>query len=127
MQVAKHGCMARNVLGDELIECSADPVTGFFRNGKCDTCGDDVGMHTVCVKMTDAFLEFSASRGNDLSTSMPEYKFPGLQAGDFWCLCLGRWIEAFEAGVAPQVRLAATHASALEFIDLDVLESYAAD
>jgi len=119
--------MARNVLGGELIECSVDPVTGFFRTGKCDTCGDDRGMHTICAEMTDAFLEFSESQGNDLSTPMPEYHFPGLKAGDFWCLCLGRWLEAYEAGVAPRVKLAATHASALEFIDLEDLQRFASE
>lgn len=117
--------MARNVLGDELIPCSVDPMTGFFRTGTCDTCGDDRGMHTICAQMTDAFLEFSAARGNDLSTAMPNYGFPGLVSGDFWCLCLGRWLEAYEAGLAPKVKLEATHASALEFIDLEVLRAYA--
>lgn len=117
--------MAANVLGTELITCSADPVTGFFRTGTCDTCGDDAGMHTICAQMTDAFLKFSAAQGNDLSTPVPEYHFPGLKAGDFWCLCLGRWVEAHEAGVAPRIRLEATHASVLEFVDLDVLKSYA--
>ncbi len=119
--------MARNVLGDELIPCSVDPVTGFFRNGLCETCREDEGMHTVCAQMTDAFLDFSAAHGNDLKTPMPQYQFPGLQAGDFWCLCLGRWVEAYRSGVAPKVKLAATHASVLEFIDLSVLQDYAAD
>lgn len=119
--------MARNVLGDELIPCSVDPVTGFFRNGLCETCREDEGMHTVCAQMTEAFLQFSAARGNDLQTPMPQYQFPGLQEGDFWCLCLGRWVEAYRAGVAPKVKLAATHASVLEFIDLAVLQEYAVD
>ncbi|MFT6059607.1 MAG: hypothetical protein ACJAU9_000412 [Lentimonas sp.] len=119
--------MARNVLGGELIECSSDPMTGFYRNGKCDTCGEDQGMHTVCVQVTDAFLEFTAARGNDLSTPLLEYGFPGLQSGDFWCLCMGRWIEAFEAGVAPKLRLVATHASALEFVDMEVMQAHACD
>ena len=117
--------MARNVLGDELIPCSEDPVTGFFRNGLCETCREDGGMHTVCARVTTEFLEFSAARGNDLSTPMPEYHFPGLNDGDFWCLCLGRWVEAHKVGVAPGVKLEATHASALEFIDLAVLKDYA--
>ena len=117
--------MARNVIGSDLIVCSADPVTGFFRTGLCDTCGDDRGMHTVCAQMTDDFLEFSASRGNDLSTPMPAARFPGLKSGDFWCLCLGRWLESYEAGVAPKVKLEATHASALEFVDMEVLRAFA--
>lgn len=119
--------MARNVLGEDLMTCSADPVTGFFRNGLCDTCRDDQGMHTVCAEMTDDFLEFSASRGNDLSAPVPAYNFPGLKAGDFWCLCLMRWVEAHEAGVAPKVKLKATHASVLEFVDLSTLRRYAVD
>lgn len=117
--------MARNVLGTDLIACSKDPMTGFFRTGLCDTCAEDGGQHTVCALMTDEFLEFSRSRGNDLSTPFPEYGFPGLKAGDFWCLCRGRWEEAHAAGVAPRIRLEATHASVLEYIDLDVLKSYA--
>ncbi len=117
--------MARNVLGTDLEVCSADPVTGFFRNGKCDTCGDDVGMHTVCAEMTAGFLAFSRSRGNDLSTPVPASGFPGLEPGDFWCICLGRWIEAHEARAAPKIKLTATHASVLEFADLAVLKKYA--
>lgn len=117
--------MAKNVLGGELLVCSADPRTGFFRNGKCDTCGEDEGMHTVCVEMTDEFLEFSREQGNDLSTPIPEYGFPGLQAGDFWCLCLTRWIQAYHAGMAPRIKLEATHASAVEFIDMEHLKAYA--
>lgn len=117
--------MAKNVLGGDLIVCSADPVTGFFRTGKCDTCGEDAGMHTVCVELTSEFLEFSRERGNDLSTPMPEAGFPGLQPGDFWCLCMSRWIEAFHAGKAPRVKLEATHASVVEFIDLHHLQAHA--
>jgi uncharacterized protein (DUF2237 family) len=116
--------MARNVLGGELISCSMDPVTGFFRNGLCDTCGEDRGMHTICALMTDEFLDFSAERGNDLISAVPGYNFPGLNAGDFWCLCLNRWLEAKEAGVAPQIKLEATHASALEFVDLETLRAH---
>lgn len=116
--------MARNVLGTDLIACSSDPLTGFFRNGLCDTCGDDRGMHTICAEMTAEFLEFSRQRGNDLTTPMPQYQFPGLQPGDFWCLCLGRWVEAYHAGCAPRVKLQATHASVLEFIDLEILSRY---
>lgn len=117
--------MAQNVLGADLMVCSADPMTGFFRNGLCETCREDRGMHTVCAQVTTEFLEFSAARGNDLSAPMLEYGFPGLKEGDFWCLCLGRWIEAYQAGVAPKVKLEATHASALEFIDLELLRDYA--
>ena len=116
--------MANNVLGTSLLTCSNNPLTGFFRNGLCDTCADDQGMHTVCARMTDAFLEFSAKQGNDLRTPMPAYNFPGLKAGDYWCLCLLRWLEAHEAGRAPNVKLEATHASALEFVDLDLLKGY---
>lgn len=117
--------MAKNVLGDPLVACSLDPVTGFFRNGKCDTRMDDEGMHTICVLMTEEFLTFSRTHGNDLSTPLPEFGFPGLKAGDYWCLCLSRWIQAYHADMAPQVRLEATHASVLEFIDLARLQDYA--
>jgi len=117
--------MAKNVLGGDLIPCSMDPLTGFFRNGKCDTRADDQGMHTVCVLMTDEFLEFSREHGNDLSTPLPEYGFPGLVGGDYWCLCLSRWIQAYEAGMAPQIRLEATHASVLEFVEMGRLQEYA--
>lgn len=117
--------MARNVLGTELMTCSVAPMTGYYRTGKCDTCADDRGMHTVCAKMTQAFLEFSYEAGNNLITPMPEFGFPGLKTGDFWCICLGRWQEAYEAGVAPPIKLEATHASALEFIDRSILEEYA--
>ena len=117
--------MARNILGTELIVCSIDPMTGFYRNGTCDTCGDDAGQHSICAQMTESFLEFSASRGNDLMTPMPDCKFPGLKAGDFWCVCLGRWIEAHEAGVAPKIKLEATHASVSEFVDMETLKDYA--
>lgn len=117
--------MALNVLGTELITCSESPMTGYFRNGKCDTCSDDRGMHTICVQVTDSFLEFSAERGNDLSTPMPEYHFPGLVEGDFWCLCLPRWIEAYKEGLAPRVKLEATHISVTEFVDIEVLKASA--
>ena len=116
--------MASNVLGGNLLICSGEPMTGFFRTGHCDTCGDDEGMHTICARMTDDFLEFSREQGNDLSTPVPEYRFPGLKAGDFWCLCLGRWLEAYQAGSAPLVKLESTHASVLEFIDLDILKAH---
>ncbi|MEY2725185.1 MAG: hypothetical protein RLZZ458_1052 [Planctomycetota bacterium] len=119
--------MAKNVFGGDLVVCSADPLTGFFRNGKCDTCGEDTGMHTVCAEMTEEFLRFSRRVGNDLSTPMPQWRFPGLQPGDRWCLCLPRWLQALEAGVAPRLYLKATHMSAIEHIPMEVLLEYAAD
>ena len=119
--------MAKNVLGGDLEDCSRDPMTGFFRNGKCDTCGDDQGMHTVCAEMTDEFLEYSRSVGNDLSTPIPMYDFPGLKAGDRWCLCLPRWIEAYHADMAPRIYLEATHMSVIEFVSMETLEEYAVE
>lgn len=119
--------MAKNVLGTDLEDCSCDPMTGFFRDGKCNTCGDDAGMHTVCVVMTEEFLEFSKSRGNDLSTPIPMYDFPGLKEGDHWCLCLPRWLEALEYDMAPQLVLKATHMSAIEHIDMEIMKAYAID
>jgi uncharacterized protein (DUF2237 family) len=119
--------MAKNVFGDDLLVCSADPMTGFFRTGKCETCGEDTGMHTVCVEMTAEFLAFSRQAGNDLSTPQPEYRFPGLQPGDRWCLCMPRWLQALEAGMAPRLYLKATHMSVIEHISMDVLLEYAVD
>ncbi|MBD3673716.1 MAG: DUF2237 domain-containing protein [Planctomycetaceae bacterium] len=119
--------MAKNVLGSDLDDCSCDPMTGFFRDGKCNTCGDDAGMHTVCAVMTEDFLEFSKSRGNDLSTPIPMYDFPGLKEGDRWCLCLPRWLEALEHDMAPQIVLKATHMSAIEHISLETMKDYAVD
>ncbi len=116
-----------NVLGDPLEPCSSDPLTGWYRNGCCETGGDDTGVHTVCAIMTDEFLAFSKAAGNDLSTPMPHYGFPGLKAGDQWCLCASRWQEAFEAGKAPKVRLQSTHALTLEFVRLDDLKKFAVD
>lgn len=107
------------------MTCSEDPLTGFFRNGKCDTRADDQGMHTVCVLVTDEFLTFSRNHGNDLSTPVPEFGFPGLKGGDYWCLCLSRWIQAYENDMAPRVKLESTHASVLEFIELERLQEYA--
>ena len=114
-----------NVLGGPLQECSRDPMTGFFRNGACDTCAEDQGSHTVCAVMTAEFLAFSKYVGNDLSTPRPEYGFPGLKPGDHWCLCAGRFLQAHEDGVAPKVNLAATHARALDVVPLDVLRENA--
>lgn len=116
-----------NVFGEPLALCSMNPLTGFFRNGNCITGPLDEGRHTVCAEMTDAFLAFSKSRGNDLSTPMPEYAFPGLKAGDRWCLVALRWVEALEAGMAPRVVLKATHQSVLNYVEIDVLRKYALD
>jgi hypothetical protein len=118
---------ANNVLGEPLEPCSFDPVTGWFRDGCCNTGPGDRGLHLVCVQATAEFLEFSMLAGNDLSTPVPEYEFPGLEPGDRWCLCVTRWKEALEAGCAPPVILAATHISALEFVTLEELEEYAVD
>jgi uncharacterized protein (DUF2237 family) len=118
---------SRNVLGGVLENCSLKPMTGFFRNGCCDTGAEDVGSHTVCVVMTAEFLAFSKSRGNDLSTPMPDYGFPGLVAGDRWCLCAPRWQEAHEAKSAPRVVLRATHEGALQYCELADLKRYAID
>lgn len=118
---------AKNVLGSELQPCCMSPRTGFFRNGKCETGPDDFGLHLVCAQMTEDFLEFSYEAGNDLSTPNPDYEFPGLTPDNRWCLCVERWKEALEAGVAPPVVLAATHMSALEFVDLEDLVKHALD
>jgi len=115
----------QNVLGGILQPCSTDPMTGFFRDGCCRTGSDDLGSHTVCVRMTDEFLRFSRLRGNDLSTPVPEFGFPGLKAGDQWCLCAARWREAFDAGCPPNVVLEATHSRALEICRLDDLRAHA--
>jgi len=114
-----------NVHGTVLAPCSADPLTGFFRNGACDTCTADHGSHTVCAVMTAEFLALSKYLGNDLSTPRPEYRFPGLKPGDQWCLCAGRFLQAHEEGAAPRVRLSSTHLRALEVVPLEVLERYA--
>jgi len=118
---------SRNVLGEPLESCSIDPVTGFFRNGCCDTSAEDTGSHTVCVVMTADFLAFSKARGNDLSTPMPQWGFPGLKPGARWCLCAPRWQEAFAAGKAPRVVLRATHEGALEYCALADLKRFAID
>lgn len=117
--------MAKNVLGTDLQSCSTDPMTGFYRDGCCNTGGDDAGVHTVCAVVTDEFLEFSKAAGNDLSTPMPQFGFPGLRDGDQWCLCAPRWQEAFEAGAAPKVVLEATHVQTLEWCTLSDLEAHA--
>jgi uncharacterized protein len=116
-----------NVLGTPLADCSKNPMTGFFRNGCCDTSAEDEGSHTVCVVLTAEFLAFSQGCGNDLSTPHPEYGFPGLKPGNRWCLCAPRYAEALAAGRAPKVVLAATHAAALEYVSLADLKKHAAD
>ncbi len=116
-----------NVLGGPLELCSTDPMTGFFRNGACDTCAQDAGSHTVCAVLTAEFLAFSKYVGNDLSTPRPEFGFPGLNPGDGWCLCAGRFLQAHDEGCAPQVNLAATHIKALEIVPIDVLQEYSWD
>ena len=117
--------MARNVLGNDLEPCCYEPLTGYYRDGFCHTGAGDSGIHTVCAVMSDAFLKFSREQGNDLSTPRPEYEFPGLTAGDRWCLCASRWKEAYDAGMAPKVVLESTHASTLEFASIEELTSCA--
>ncbi len=116
-----------NVFGETLLPCSEDPLTGFFRDGCCNTRDDDIGSHTVCVEVTQDFLEYSRFRGNDLSTPHPEFGFPGLQPGDRWCLCAARWLEAYQQEMAPRVFLRRTHLKALDIIPLGVLKSFAVD
>ncbi|MEM7196424.1 MAG: DUF2237 domain-containing protein [Pseudomonadota bacterium] len=116
-----------NVFDEPLQSCSEDPITGFMRNGCCETGPGDVGSHTICVKITDEFLHFSKSKGNNLIDPIPEFGFPGLKAGDQWCVCAARWKEAFEAGVAPRVFLQSTHKGALETVDLRDLSNLALD
>ena len=116
-----------NVLGTELQPCSTRPMTGFFRNGACDTCPEDHGSHTVCAVMTAEFLAWSKYVGNDLSTPRPEWGFPGLQPGDAWCMVAGRFLQAHDEGCAPSLHLGATHARALDVIPLEILEAHALD
>jgi len=118
---------AQNVLGEPLETCSLEPMTGFMRNGECDTGPEDLGSHTVCARVTAEFLEYSKSRGNDLMTPVPEFDFPGLKPGDRWCLCAARWQEAFEAGCAPRVAMRSTHERALEVCKLADLKRHAVD
>ncbi len=115
----------KNVLGGELKDCSRQPLTGFYRDGCCNTGADDMGMHTVCAQMTAEFLRFSQEMGNDLITPMPMFNFPGLNPGDKWCICVSRWVEAFNAGVAPPIDLEASHISVLEFVSLEDLKNHA--
>ncbi len=124
-EIIRYDETARNVLGGELKPCSVDPVTGFYRNGCCETGPHDLGLHTVCAVMTEAFLAYSKAAGNDLSTPMPEYEFPGLKPGDRWCLCAPRWKEALDAGMAPMLVLESTHEETLAIVPLGVLKDYA--
>ena len=117
--------MAFNVLGSALMPCSYDPLTGFFRDGCCNTTDDDTGSHVICVKVTAEFLTFSARRGNDLATPRPEHRFRGLDPGDRWCLCALRWREAFDAGLPPPVVLESTHERVLDFVPLAWLKAHA--
>jgi len=119
--------ITKNVLGDKLQNCCTDPMTGFYRDGFCQTDTTDRGTHVVCAVMTQEFLDYTFARGNDLSTPAPHYKFPGLKAGDKWCLCALRWIEALDAGVATPIMLESTHEKMLEFVGLDILKKYALD
>ncbi len=116
---------AKNVIDGNLEVCCTSPMSGFYRDGFCRTGGQDFGSHVICAQVTSEFLEFTKSRGNDLSTPVPDFNFPGLKAGDRWCLCASRWQEALDAGVAPPVILSATHARALEVVSLDELKKHA--
>ncbi|PCJ46397.1 MAG: hypothetical protein COA99_02785 [Moraxellaceae bacterium] len=118
---------ALNVFGEPLESCSEDPLTGFFRDGCCNTNDQDVGSHTVCIAVSKDFLEYSRFRGNDLSTPMPEYDFPGLAEGDRWCLCAARWKEAYDQDMAPRVHLTRTHKKALEIVPIEILRRFAVD
>ncbi|MDB5807141.1 MAG: hypothetical protein JWN73_4463 [Betaproteobacteria bacterium] len=126
-RMATSDAAQKNVLGSELLACSFSPLTGFYRDGCCKTGPDDTGTHVVCTLVNEEFLVFSRQRGNDLSTPRPEYRFAGLKPGDRWCLCALRWKEAFDAGLAPPVVLAATHEKVLEIVPLNHLREYAAD
>ena len=116
-----------NVYGETLILCGDSPVTGFYRDGYCNTCAQDVGSHTVCIEVSREFLEYSRSKGNDLSTPLPEYGFPGLRPGDSWCLCAARWLEAYKDNMAPRVHLTRTHQKALEIVPIKLMRQYAVD
>ncbi len=116
-----------NIFHESLEECSCDPMTGFFRTGCCETNDNDLGTHTVCALMDKEFLQFSYNQGNDLITPIPEYDFPGLKPGDKWCLCANRWLEAFEAGVAPRILAKATNLKTLEIISMDMIRKFALD
>jgi uncharacterized protein (DUF2237 family) len=117
----------KNVFGETLVECCAKPLTGFYRDGSCNTGPEDFGVHTVCARVDADFLAFSKAAGNDLSTPVPQFGFDGLKPGDCWCLCAARWREAFDAGHPPRIRLAATHEATLDIVPLDTLKKYAID
>lgn len=116
-----------NVLGEPLDLCGDNPITGFYRDGKCNTCDEDVASHTVCIEASTAFLEYSRFKGNDLSTPAPDFDFPGVKAGNSWCLCASRWLEAHKDGMAPRVYLLRTHKRALEVVPFELLKKFAAD
>jgi uncharacterized protein (DUF2237 family) len=116
-----------NVFGEQLVVCGIDPITGFYRDGVCNTCKDDIGSHTVCIEVSQAFLDYSKSKGNDLSTPVPAFNFKGLKSGDSWCVCAGRWLEAETSGNAPRLHLQSTHLSALDIVPMALLKKYAAD
>lgn len=116
-----------NVFGEQLELCGEDPVTGFYRDGACNTCSQDAGSHTVCIAVSAEFLEYSRFKGNDLSTPVPEFGFEGLRAGDRWCLCAARWLQALEDNMAPRVYLQRTHIKALEIVPMELLKRYSMD
>ena len=116
-----------NVFGEKLTTCGVDPITGFYRDGACNTCKDDFGSHTVCIETSQEFLDYSKSKGNDLSTPMPAFNFQGLVPGDSWCVCAGRWLEAEKNGMAPRLHLQSTHIRALEIFPMILLKKYAVD
>jgi uncharacterized protein (DUF2237 family) len=116
-----------NVFGEALVACGGDPVTGVFRDNKCNTCDEDVGSHTICIEASQQFLEFSRFKGNDLSTPVPEFNFKGIKSGDTWCLCAGRWLEAYQSDRAPRVHLRKTHIKALEIVPIEILKKFALD
>ena len=116
-----------NVFGEKLEICGMDPITGFYRDGECNTCEDDIGSHTVCIEVSQQFLDYTKSQGNDLSTPLPAYGFEGLEPGDSWCVCAGRWLEAEKSGMAPRLNLQSTHIRALEIIPMELLKKCAVD
>jgi uncharacterized protein (DUF2237 family) len=116
-----------NVFGEALRVCGENPMTGFYRDGKCNTCNDDAGSHTVCIEISQEFLEYSRFKGNDLSTPRPEFDFKGLMPGDSWCVCASRWLEAVETNMAPRVHLQRTHIKALDIVPIEILKKYAVD
>ena len=116
-----------NVLGEPLSLCGENPATGYYRDGHCNTCDDDHGSHTVCVEVSEPFLHYSRFKGNDLSTPIPEFGFPGLKPGDSWCLCAARWLEAYKDGMAPRIFLMRTHKKALDVVPMELMKEYACD